>query len=95
MVEWWNNEIIVFHAAICKGCGGKTSGPPGLRRRHLSARRAPSHHSNIPTFHHSHCERSELRSISYTQFPDGSQDLIYGNGFHTNMIVVIQGAIPV
>jgi hypothetical protein len=29
------------------------------------ARRAPSHHSNIPPFHRSRCERSEPKSFTY------------------------------
>ena len=36
--------------------------PIDHRRRRISARRAPTHYSNIPTFHHSNCERSELSS---------------------------------
>jgi hypothetical protein len=37
-----------------------------FRRRRLFARRAPSHYSIFPTFHHSNsnCEHSELSSIN-------------------------------
>jgi len=33
------------------------------RRRRLFVRRTPPHHSIIPAFHHSSCERSEPKSI--------------------------------
>jgi len=36
-------------------------------RRRISARRASSHYSNIPTFHHSNYERSELSFILFSK----------------------------
>jgi hypothetical protein len=64
-----NNEI-AFHAVFCQGRkwwrgGGKTSGPLELRRRRLFARRAPSHHSNIPTFHHSNCAAKFYKTLTH------------------------------
>ena len=63
IMEWWNNCI------SCISCqeesSGKTCGPNRLRRRRLSARRAPSHHSIFPTFHHSSCERSEPKFLNF------------------------------
>jgi hypothetical protein len=48
------------------GNGGKTSSPPGLRRRRLFAHVSQGHHPIIPFFQHSiipiNCERSELSS---------------------------------
>jgi hypothetical protein len=39
--------------------------PIDHRRRRISARRAPTHYSNIPSFHHSLCERSELSALFF------------------------------
>jgi hypothetical protein len=44
--------------------GGVLALPPPVVE-HI-ARRAPSHHSNMPTFHHSRCERSEPKSFTYS-----------------------------
>jgi len=65
LMEYWNNEIKRWGKV--NNCSPQlpsfiTSQLPSFRRRRISARRAPTHYSIIPTFHHSNCERSELSS---------------------------------
>jgi len=65
IMEWWNNEIKRWGKVNYCSPGFPSfiaSQLPSFRRRRISARRAPTHYSNIPTFHHSNCERSELSS---------------------------------